>query len=64
MGQLWTASRHPAFAGLHLLPERPGDEPGFEDAVAAAAASNHQHPDHDTDGFVPRAPRAAGEETP
>ena len=52
--QIWTSARLAAFDGLHTLPARREDEPGYEGAVASAAATNHQHPDHDTEGWTPR----------
>ena len=61
-GQVWASSQMPWFGHLHQLPSRDGDDPGYEDTVAAVAASSHQHPDHDTandgpDAWTPRPSR-------
>lgn len=51
--QIWASARVPTFDTLHALPPRPEDEPGFDETVANVAATNHQHPDHDTDAWPP-----------
>ncbi len=57
--QLWTSARVPAAATLHALPAHAEDLPGYEETVKAVAASNHQHPDHDTADWTPRRGRRA-----
>lgn len=54
-GQVGTESRMPWFADLADLPNRGetgtyGDDAGWADAIAA---SNRQHPDHETDHWPP-----------
>lgn len=39
----------PWFAGLHALPDQGTTEEEMPQEAAAIAASNHQHPDHDTE---------------
>jgi hypothetical protein len=61
-GQVWASSQIRWFGHLHELPARAFDDPGYEETVAAIAASNHQHPDHDTpddgpDAWTPRPAR-------
>jgi len=60
--QVWAASRLAWLDRVAELPSRDGDDPGYEDTVAAVAASSHQHPDHDTandgpDAWTPRPSR-------
>ena len=46
--QVWTESRQAWIDRLHALPARRRDDEGYDEVVAAIAASNHQHPDHET----------------
>jgi len=56
--QIWTENRVPWLAGLAALPDRgSGGAPGA--ALAHIAATNHQHPDHDTEQWTPRPSEAA-----
>ena len=52
--QVWASARIAGFDRLHTLPARREDEPGYEATVNAVAATNHQHPDHDTDVWPPQ----------
>jgi hypothetical protein len=55
--QIGTESRMPWFAELAGLPEdttqSAGEKSGFSDELAVIAATNHQHPDHDTEIWPP-----------
>lgn len=55
--QMGIEARMPWFADLPGLPESTteelAEEYGFTDELAAIAASNHQHPDHDTPVWPP-----------
>ena len=52
--QVWASARIAGFDRLHTLPARREDEPAYEAIVNAVAATNHQHPDHDTDVWPPQ----------
>jgi hypothetical protein len=47
-------ARYPFVAGIGHLPDRPSTEDENPEGAAAIAASNHQHPDHDTADWPPR----------
>ena len=47
-------ARYPFVAGIGHLPDRPSTEDENPEGAAAIAASNRQHPDHDTADWPPR----------
>lgn len=51
--QFGIEARLPFFADLPALPDDGPTEVTMAGAVAAICASNHQHPDHDTDAWPP-----------
>lgn len=49
--QHWFSRRVSGVEALTSLPAAAEDDPEYADVIAEIAATNHQHPDHDTDDW-------------